>query len=211
MNMRYKFLCAAAVSGLMALPGLAGEWHLVKDGKPQSSIVIADDANRLVTTAAAEFQYHVRKATGAELPIVKESSIQGPSRRLVLIGQSKRAAELGVDTAKLPPEGYVIHPVKECLVIVGKDKPILYYAGDGKTVKKINDDPYESLCQPATLFGVCTFLEESLGVRWIWPGELGEVIPKRADIVISDSKPRIEGPLLVMRRIRAIGDKGCLE
>ncbi len=34
-----------------------------------------------------------------------------------------------------------------------------------------------------TLFGVYEFIEKQLGVRWLWPGELGEVIPPSREII----------------------------
>ena len=43
-----------------------------------------------------------------------------------------------------------------------------------------------------TEFAVYTFLEEHLGVRWFWPGELGEVIPEMKDIAV--------GPLRVVQQ-----------
>jgi hypothetical protein len=35
-----------------------------------------------------------------------------------------------------------------------------------------------------TAFAVCTFLERYLGVRWLWPGQLGEVVPETKTIAI---------------------------
>ncbi len=35
-----------------------------------------------------------------------------------------------------------------------------------------------------TLFGAYEFIEKRLGARWLWPGELGEVIPPAHDIVV---------------------------
>ncbi len=51
-------------------------------------------------------------------------------------------------------------------------------------------------------FAVYTFLEDYLGVRWFWPGELGEVVPRQRSIVIGsinltqqpDFKWRNRGP-----------------
>ena len=185
-----------------AAVGAEDTWPLVKDGETKSVILIADDANRLITVAAEELQYHVREASGAELPIVKEGEFKGPLRHVVLIGQSKRAAALGVEVSALPREGFLIHPTQGCLVIAGKDKPIISYRGDGKTVARVNDDPYEVFTQPATLFGVVTWIEEALGVRWVMPGKLGEVIPTRPTIMIRDGEPRIGKPAAIQRQIR---------
>jgi hypothetical protein len=36
-----------------------------------------------------------------------------------------------------------------------------------------------------TINAVYTFLQDQLGVRWLWPGELGEDVPKSERIAIS--------------------------
>lgn len=44
-----------------------------------------------------------------------------------------------------------------------------------------------------TLFGTYEFLEEFMGVRWLWPGELGTYVPKTNNIEIS-SVNKLEAP-----------------
>jgi hypothetical protein len=48
---------------------------------------------------------------------------------------------------------------------------------------------------------VTAFLEEKLDVRYLWPGELGKVIPRRATIVLPEFESAAK-PLLPFRRIR---------
>ncbi|HRU05937.1 MAG TPA: DUF4838 domain-containing protein, partial [Candidatus Brocadiia bacterium] len=114
------------------------------------------------------------------------------------------AEQRGLRVADLPIEGYLIHAMPDALLIAGKDKPILTYRGDGKTVAKTDDDPLADFTHPASLFGVCAWLEEELGVRWIMPGKLGEVIPPRADIAITPVPPRIGKPAAAQRQIRFV-------
>ena len=38
-----------------------------------------------------------------------------------------------------------------------------------------------------TLLGVYEVLEDYLGVRWLWPGDLGTYVPRRNTIVIPDN------------------------
>ena len=52
-----------------------------------------------------------------------------------------------------------------------------------------------------TSFAVSTFADEVLGVRFLWPGELGEVVPKRATLSVSDVAIRHK-PVLRHRRLR---------
>src|SRR5206468_2476926 len=51
------------------------------------------------------------------------------------------------------------------------------------------------------LFAVYDFLETKLGVRWLWPGRLGEVIPARTDIAVSDLRES-HSPALIHARVR---------
>jgi Domain of unknown function (DUF4838) len=55
-----------------------------------------------------------------------------------------------------------------------------------------------------TRYAVTTFLEDRLGVRYLWPGELGKVVPHRDTIVVADFEYRFTPPL-AQRRIRSMG------
>jgi hypothetical protein len=70
-----------------------------------------------------------------------------------------------------------------------------------------SDDATPSDCN-ATHYAVITFLEESLGCRFLWPGELGKVVPTTATIVVTPID-RSETPLLGQRKIRnmSYGDR----
>jgi hypothetical protein len=56
----------------------------------------------------------------------------------------------------------------------------------------------------ATRYAVTTFLEDKLGVRYLWPGELGKVVPGRGTIIVGDFEHRFTPPL-AQRRIRDMG------
>ena len=55
-----------------------------------------------------------------------------------------------------------------------------------------------------TRYAVTTFLEDKLGVRYLWPGELGKVVPRRETITVADFQHRFT-PKLAQRRIRSMG------
>jgi hypothetical protein len=50
---------------------------------------------------------------------------------------------------------------------------------------------------------VTTFLEDRLGVRYLWPGELGKVVPRRETIAVGVFEHRFTPPL-AQRRIRSL-------
>lgn len=128
---------------------------VVEEGNPRAALV-ATSMSGLLFEAAAELQKYIKKITGATLPIRKPGGEQEPF--LIIIGDAHQQYDLPVP--KLEREGYLIRTEGNKLLITGADP-------DG------------------LMFGVYTFLEKCCGVRWFWPGELGEVVP-RTDTLILD-------------------------
>ncbi len=121
--------------------------------------------------AARELAYHVERATGAKLPTVYEDEIPGTATgRRFYVGATAAAKRLGMfDVPFVPDE----HHVKSS----GRD---LYFAGGDKDGREI--DSYWSAPAHGTMWAVYDFLETEMGIRWLWPGTTGEVIPKRTDV-----------------------------
>lgn len=153
--------------------------ELVHDGQPCSVIVVPDDCFPVVRYAADELQYFIAKATGATLPIYTESN--KPSGPAVWLGNCRASRQLDVDTATLAPNGFV-------MVAEGSD---LFLFGDDSDGAVIGTPGHEqsitfNMTRVGTLFAVYEFLERFMGVRWLWPGELGEVVPSQAAVSIAD-------------------------
>ena len=109
---------------------------------------------------------------------------------VILVGDSRRAQSLGVDSKTFDIDEFVIQSFPGALVMVGDDE---------------RPDGFELA---GTLLAVETFAEEFLGVRVLWPGEYGEVVPQRSTIVASKINVRRK-PALRQRIIRNInpGDR----
>ena len=172
---------------------------LVEDGKPVAVIVVSASAAAELTiavntetpgarqprsnaaVAAREFQYYVDKITGARLPIVSDGD--APDGPRVLIGPSRVTADIdGLEipsglTGDLREEGFVISCRARTLVLAGND-----------------EGPYYG-----TRYAVCDMLER-LGVRWIMPGEFGEVLPRQSTLVVPDMSV-VEHPNFVIRDV----------
>ncbi len=133
---------------------------LVKDGKPLASIVAASRQ-----TGARDLQHFIQAATGAELPIVKEA----PDGMAIVLGDCEQAAALGLDSSKLPPEGFAIKTVANRVYIVGQNSG---RSADGQQ------------------WGVNDFLERFVGVRWYFPPavekgpQIGQSIPKTKQLAV---------------------------
>ncbi len=175
---------------------------LVEDGKAHAVVVTADAPTETAQYAARELVWHVEQATGVQLERVAESSAPSAPHTRVYIGDTDTARRNGIDPEQLPREAYLLRSVGNDLFIVGQED-------DGDPLREENP-------HVGTLFGVYEFLESVLGVRWLWPGELGTYIPKTNTITLW-SINELGAPCLRFRglywgRMRAIAeDRAALE
>ena len=126
-------------------------------------IVLPHGANAVERTAAQELVEHWQKATGEYAAIVTNTT--GTARRTFRLGRAAR-----LDLIGLTKNDTKIHISANEIDIAGID---------GDSVKMSPSVP------SGTLFGVYSFLERELGVRWLWPGELGTICPKCSDVVLA--------------------------
>ena len=166
-------IAAALLALLLAFaPAVALGQTLVRDGRPVARIYFAP-SDRL-ETAAEELNDHLGKMSGATLEVVRTAdprAVKGPA---VVLGDL--ATRMGAaPTAATPSrEGFRLLTDGDRLLVGGE-----------------SDD--------AVLFGVYAVLE-MLGVDWVMPGEIGEVIPRRTTVVL----PRLDEshkPDFSMRRL----------
>ena len=147
----------------IAARGAGADVVIVRDAKPAAVIVTADLPSAVVRYAAQELIYHVERATGAKLAIVTEAAAKADPRARIFLGDTAAARAAGIKAGTLAAETFVLRNQSNALFIAGND-------GSG--------DPLERDTSAGTLFGVYEWLERDLGVRWLWPGELGTYVPK---------------------------------
>lgn len=159
---------------LVCVTPIACGVELVTDHQPRATLVTPDKPLPVVSFAAEELQYHIERSTGAKLPIVPErdAPTTGP---LVLLGSCTATEAAGVATEGLPPNGFILRLVGNRFYMAGDDTE-----GNAAWVLHGNRT------RVGTLFAVYEFLERHMGIRWLWPGELGEVIPKRSSLSVSE-------------------------
>jgi hypothetical protein len=161
---------------------------LVDKGRPRAVIILPEKPSPPVEGAARVLRDHIRQMSGAELPIRTEDRIKGsptPNQAWVLVGEGKLANRLGLSSKGLGPGGIALSAREHVLALFGADT-------------RTPGDPH------GTRHAVTTFLEDRLGVRYLWPGELGKVVPRRDTIVVADFQHRFT-PRLAQRRIRNMG------
>lgn len=158
---------------LLAAPA-AFALDLVRTGKAETVIVIPASPLPVVKFAAEELQYHVERATGAKLPIVTESDAVSAGG-CVYLGACEATSRAGVRTGNLEPNAYLIRIAGGNLYLAGDDS-------DGPATGTLTNNS----TRVGTLFAVYNFLEEQLHVRWLWPGESGEVIPQCTNLIVTN-------------------------
>ncbi|MCM8757171.1 MAG: DUF4838 domain-containing protein, partial [Candidatus Omnitrophica bacterium] len=127
---------------------------------------------------------YVQKATGARLRILKESAAfpEKNSEFFVLVGATQKTKSLGISLQGIKDGGFLIRRTGNFLVLWGEDDRVKYY--QGKTLPA--DPKTRSHTRHGTLFAVYDFLEKVAGVRWYWPGSLGEVVPNHRNLYVEE-------------------------
>ena len=160
---------------------------LVDKGQARAVIILPAKPSPVAESAARVLRDHIKEMSGAELPIRSENQITGsatPDQVWILVGESKVTEKLGLTGKALGPGGIVLSVKGNVLALLGTDE-------------RSPTDPH------GTRYAVTTFLEEKLGVRYLWPGELGKVVPRRETIVVEDFQQSYTPPLK-QRRIRSL-------
>jgi hypothetical protein len=212
---RYHGLAAGAVllalgaSQVTAAPLV--ELLLVKNGTARAVVVVPDHPEPSVTYAAEELVTHVAKASGARLAVVHESEPRDQSATPIFLGDTRAARALGIDADRLPVETFVLRTTDTAFYIAGNDVvgPEQPKTPDDVFSDRLYNDPkHEGHGDPlnmntsaGTLFGVYDWLEHDVGVRWLWPGELGTYVPSLPTIIARPYNQKV-APHFFQRAIR---------
>ncbi|MCA1808482.1 MAG: DUF4838 domain-containing protein, partial [Kiritimatiellia bacterium] len=152
---------------------------LVEGGQALAPIVIFKDAPPLTRRAADELAYYIEKTSGARPEIVEGLPDPLPESA-IWVGYQPVLNEIfpEIDFDFKYPEEMLIAANDKHLVIAGRDR----WDPDHMLVKfsRITVDGVQR--EYGTHNAVYTFLQDYLGVRWLWPGELGEDILKQDTI-----------------------------
>lgn len=171
---------------------------LVKDGRALTTVVVPEGFGKYlakpvseltsdalgVPLAAAELADYLEKISGARPAIITENKLSDQPAPRIFVGPCKASWAL-LNGGSLQPEELVVRTDAGNLHLFGSDE------GPGGLVCK------------GTLFAVYDFIERELGVRWLFPGEHGEMVPKRTTIAIPELNRR-EQPRIEKRRVRNV-------
>ncbi len=164
-------LCCASVSLPADWPSPLGERpaRKIEIGKTPVLTLTADnvqivgDADQPYTKEMARV---LSKVFGKNIPVAA-----GPSEGKIslVLGIGKASAAVKIDDSTLCRDAFIIRTVGKNVYILGRDEK--FTGADGER---------------GTLFGVYDFLERFAGVRFYFPGELGEIIPVRKELNIPE-------------------------
>jgi len=135
---------------------------IVQDGRPTSVIITADRPSATAKHAAEELQHFIELMSGAKLPMKTDASPLPGGQIALLVGRSKFTAGMNLPAGEdrdRDREGFVLKTQGDRIILAGNE-----------------DGSYHG-----TEYAVYDFLEH-LGCRWYYPGDYGQVAPKRATI-----------------------------
>ena len=141
LNTRLLQAISFALILFCAMPAAARNW-LFKNGKSDYRIVLDRQASPSEKKAAEELQMYIKQISGAQLPITDDATSKG---RRIFVGFGSAVADItGAQKPEADDEGFTYRTV-------GKD--LLIYGG----------------AQRGSMYGVFSFLEYELGVKWLTP------------------------------------------
>ncbi|MBC8868091.1 MAG: DUF4838 domain-containing protein, partial [Planctomycetes bacterium] len=152
----------------------------IGSGIAPAPLVLFADAPPKTREAAVELADYVEKVCG-QRPELIEGTLQPSPDRAVWIGYQPALDEFfpDIDFDFKHPEEILIAACRNHVVIAGRDR----WDPEHLTVEGIDEKIVGRQQEYGTVNAVCTFLQDHLGVRWLWPGELGEDVPRRKRIV----------------------------
>jgi hypothetical protein len=151
-------VCAMAV----AQPLVRFSQVVVDAGEPPATLHAAD-----------ELAHYVQRVSGRQVPVVGLEAWRGqaPGEGLnFFVGRrAALAVEPALDPAAWKTEQWLLRTTARGLILAGLDET-------GK--------PLSPQVACGSQLAVYTFLDDVLGVKWLWPGTLGEHVPSRPDFVV---------------------------
>ena len=159
-----------------AKPALGGRRAFVPGlrlfgGGVKAAVVCAPGEGRECLALADEFAWHLGEMAGQRFEVSESAPPDGPA---VVFGGAEAARGFGVELEALPDE----------TAVVRRRGSRLYVGGVG-----------------AGASHALTYVLESAGCRYLWPGKLGKFIPRR-DVIVLPEIDVMHTPQLQMRAIR---------
>lgn len=192
-----QFSFFSAVANEKIATGGGGEMLLVEKASSLAPIILPKDPTMYTKIAAQDLAEYIGKAGGAK-PKILEGVPNPVPEHAIWVGFQPKLKEIfpGTDFDFKHPEEILIKCDGKNLAIVGRDvwDPKAMHVEKSKTEKEsqnylsgfyYNNRTVEGYqFEYGTVNAVYSFLQDRLGVRWLWPGNDGEVVPKQSRIAL---------------------------
>ncbi len=164
------------------IPGKTQGEFFISPNKAAGIILTPAKASKAEKFAAEEIQMYLKKITGVVVPITKTPTVShGPA---IIIGNHP-------DNAEIIRQLKAKYPIMPGSLKTAGHYDAFAVVGDGKVLKLVGQS------ETALLYAVWDWLE-SLGVRWIMPGEWGTFVPSLKEIELTRAE-KFEAPGLAYR------------
>lgn len=171
----------------------AAEMTLVRDGKPEAVILLNAGKNtRSAQMGALELQHHIKKATGATLPIVTEPQ---KGKISIRIG--------GGDVSGLQGDAHRIRTGKDFILLTGSDTQDFGQVD----YSKASTFPLALHFRNGSLFAVYDFLETYCGVRFFRFEDKYTVVQQCKTLTVDVKDKDFESPMDGFRWIYPEGNR----
>ncbi|NQU76927.1 MAG: hypothetical protein HQ546_11505, partial [Planctomycetes bacterium] len=173
----------AILLGVFLLPTQALD--LVREGKAQATIAVAENAPFFQRGAARYIRDYLQEATGCRLPIMVDTAVPAEGT-IISVGHTQLAQAAGITTDDLKWDGCRLVVKGRVLYVLGRDVAPLPAC---KSVSHLRGAGAQGTARAAGLF-----LEEHLGVRWFLPTTEGVYVPALAEVTVPDDLNRTFEP-----------------
>ena len=128
-------------------------------------VLLPQKANYGLKYAAEELTYHVAEMTGVKMTTIVEPESIPDGAFVFSLGETDFAKKFGISGIGLPHNHASFLGDNDKMILTGNDR------GNNLAALLIETS--------GTLFALYDILENDNGCHWLWPGKLGEIIPKK--------------------------------
>ena len=180
-------MAAACVASMIAAfaPAEGAEDKMAVVFSPGGSeVVVKAGASPVVEFAAAEATNFLSRVLGAPVPVVREPT---PGKASLVLGVNRWSKEAGIDPSVHPRDTFIIRTHGGKVFVAGVDGVANPMRASVRSYER------------GTMLGTYAFLEDYAGCRFYFPGELGEVTPRLAEISVPATDRTVTPEFLIRR------------